>query len=286
MYIDMLIWKCSLSLCPDCHRALETGAKEVPTSAAFGEASRTCMPLSEPARRKRLWPTLESGDERREQAIRRRIELQAIATAVTQPNSPAHGHWTDASESVTLGSADDGPASDNDSLGPAPPGLTEPEPPTASESDASSDSASEAPTDATTEPASDSAAASTATPAPAPALTSSIVTAPSATASQPRIILVIRRAVPRPVVALPSPLVRAISGLPRVHTLTVMPTTPELPTGQYDTAPILIDDDAEDADDEESLFTQHGDDDDASSTTAVDGSQSADEDDDDMQLSQ
>ena len=285
----MLIWKCSLSLCPDCHRALEPEAKEVPASAASCEASRTCMPLSEPARRKRLWPTLESGDERREQAIRRRIELQAIATAVTQPNSPAQGHWTDASESVTLGSADDGPASDNDSLGPAPPGLTEPEPPTASDSDVASDSASEAPSDASTETASASAAVSTATPAPAtaPALTSSIITAPSATASQPRIILVIRRAVPRPVVALPSPLVRTISGLPRVHTLTVMPTTPELPTGQYDTAPIQIDDDdGDDADDEESLFTHHGDDDDdASSTTAVAGSQSAD-DDDDMQQSQ
>ena len=227
------------------------------------------MPLSEPARRKRLWPTLESGDERREQAIRRRLELQAIATAVTQPNSPAQGHWTDESESVTLGSADDGPASDNDSLGPAPPGLTEPEPPTASSSDVASDSASEAPIDSTTETASASAAASTAAPAltitPPPDLW------PSPNGPRTRLLLVISRNAPRPVTIVPAPLVRTVS---------LLPMSPVLPTGQYGTTPILIEDDGADADDEESLLPHDGDDD-ASSTTAEAGSQS--DDDDDMQ---
>ena len=149
-------------------------------------------------------------------------EAHTLTTAFTYGTSHAAGHWTEETESATLGSSDEGPASDNESLGTLPPGLTEPEPPT--------DSASEEPNDSTAEAANDAAAVST--------------------APQPRIILVIRRAAPRPVMLIPSPLVRSTSFLL---------LSPVLPTGQYN-SPIVIDDDgaeADDEDDEEPLFPHH-----------------------------
>ena len=160
-------------------------------------------------------------------------EAHAMTTAFTYGTSHAAGHWTEETESATLGSSDEGPASDNESLGTLPPGLTEPEPPT--------DSASEAPTESTAEAANDSATESAA---------ADIATAPSTGVRQPRIILVIRRAAPRPVMLIPAPLVRTTSFLP---------LSPVLPTGQYN-SPIVIDDDgadADDEDDEETLFPHH-----------------------------
>ncbi|KAF0093554.1 MAG: mucin-associated surface protein, partial [Rhodospirillaceae bacterium] len=292
----------STLLCPACHHALESALTEVPATTVFGEPRRTVMPVSEPARRKRLWASQETADVSREVAIRQRLEVQqAVAAAIAAPtpappavaapdapvdataaaeadaaadaeanamlpdedgedagllafanadaadaavnaaaeaaelaaadtevesdaearrmptaftlyNYHAVGHWTEESESATLGSSDDGPASDNESLGTLPAGLTEPEPPT--------DSASEA--------APDSAAESTA--------------APTTTAPRRRFLLVIRRNAPRQVMIVPAPLVRTIS---------VLPLTPVLPTGQYDSTPIVIDDDGEEADDED-----------------------------------
>ena len=296
------------------------------------------MPVSEPARRKRLWASQETSDMTREVAIRQRLEVQqAVAAAIAAPtpappavaapdaptaaeadatsaaeadaaaeaeanamlttddgedagllafanadaadaavnaaaeaaelaaadtevesdteaprlstaftlhNYHALGHWTEASESATLGSSDDGPASDNESLGTLPAGLTEPEPPT--------DSASEA--------APDSAAESTAT---------------IATAPRRRFLLVIRRNAPRQVVIVPSPLVRTIS---------VLPVTPVLPTGQYASTPIVIndDDDGEEADADEAGSAQspHG------STEALHGSDTDADPDADTGLSQ
>ena len=269
----------------------------MPAATVLGEPRRTVMPLSLPARRKRLWATLETSDERRELALRQRLEVQQavaavlaaapaptlaapalaapeaaaeadaaadaeanamlpdqdgedsvalaladaadaaaeaaelaaadtevesdtetpwLSTAFTSSNAAAAGHWTEASESATLGSSDDGPASDNESLGTLPAGLTEPDPPT--------DSASEAETE--------SVAPGSAAPPTTP------------TNPRPHFILIIRPAAPRPVVVVPAPLVRYTS---------ILPLSPVLPTRQYDTTPIVIedDDDGADADDEE-----------------------------------
>ena len=295
-------------LCPACHHALESASKPVPAATVLGEPRRTVMPVSQPARRMRLSARLETTDERRELALRQRLELQQavaaalaaapppipaaaavaspeetaaaeadaaadaeanamlpdedgedagllafaladaadaavnaaaeaaelaaadtevesdtegprMSTAFTSSNSAAAGHWTEASVSATLGSSDDGPASDNESLGTLPAGLTEPEPPT--------DSAS----DADTEPLAEAAAATAPTP-----------TAPSATAPQQHFILVIRPTAPRQVIVVPNPLVRTSS---------VLLLSPVLPTGQYDTPIVIDDDEGEEADDED-----------------------------------
>ena len=89
---------------------------------------------------------------------------------------------------------------------------------------------------------------------------------------------IIRPAAPRQVVVVPAPLVRTIS---------VLPLTPVLPTGQYDSTPIVIDDDdGEEADDEDeaddapSAHSLHG------STEALHGSETDADPDADTDMSQ
>ena len=76
------------------------------------------MPVSEPARRKRLWASQETADMTREVALRQRLEVQqAVAAAIAAPT-------------------------------PAPPAVAAPDAPTAAEADATSAAEADAAADA------------------------------------------------------------------------------------------------------------------------------------------